>query len=141
VTSVADGVKVADGVHDLVVGGGSIRCLAKAPTLHQDGMQVMGGARITLNGLRIDCGRTNDTLVNSNLFINRAGKSVAPPTDVVCVSCLLGGGAAHTVDIQDSVRSGVVSSTLCTAKYPKLTLTVGTGAVTPVTTGNTIGSC
>ena len=28
----ADGVKVAGGVHDLTVGGGSIRCLAKAPT-------------------------------------------------------------------------------------------------------------
>ena len=28
-----DGVKVAEGVHDLVVGGGSIRCLAKAPRL------------------------------------------------------------------------------------------------------------
>src|SRR4051794_38448740 len=28
ITSVADGVKVAEGVHDLAVGGGSIRCLA-----------------------------------------------------------------------------------------------------------------
>ena len=32
VTSVADGVKVAEGVHDLAVDGGSIRCLAKLPT-------------------------------------------------------------------------------------------------------------
>ena len=140
-TAAADAVKVAEGVHDLAVEGGSILCTGKLPTMHQDGVQVMGGDRITLRGLSINCGRTGEKLVNSNLFINQAGRSTHPPTDVVCVDCFLGGAAAHTANIQNSVRSGVVSSTLCTAKYPKLTLTVGPLAVDPVDSGNTLGTC
>ena len=54
---------------------------------------------------------------------------------------MFGGGAAHTVSIQNSVRSGVEDSTLCTRQYPRLTLTVGAGAVDPVNTGNTVGTC
>jgi len=138
---VADGVKIADGAHDLTIGGGTIRCLAKTPSVHQDGVQAMGGARITLDGLRISCGRPGASLINSNLFINRGVRSTAPPTDVVCVDCVFGGGAAHTVSIQDSVRSGVVGSSLCTARYPKLTLTIGNGAVAPVDVRNTIRGC
>jgi hypothetical protein len=140
-TSIADGVKVADGAHDLTIGGGSIRCLAKLPVVHQDGIQVMGGARITFERLRVDCGRADDTLIDSNLFIKQAGRSLTPPTDVVCVECYLGADAAHTVSIQQSIRSGVRSSTLCEAKYPKLTLDVGADAVAPVTSADSIGGC
>ena len=89
VTSVADGVKVAEGVHDLAVGGGTIRCQGKVADVHQDGMQVMGGTRITFRGLRIDCGRSEDSLINSNRFIKRSGRSVNPPADVICVDCSL----------------------------------------------------
>ena len=140
-TSIADGVKIGDGAHDLTIGGGSVRCLAKLPGLHQDGIQAMGGTRITLKGLTIDCGRSDERLINSNLFIKKAGRSLDPPTDVVCVDCYLGGSAAHTVSIQESVRSGVRSSTLCSAKYAKLTLDVGPQAVDPVTTGDSLGTC
>jgi hypothetical protein len=141
VTSVADGVKVAEGAHDLAVDGGSIRCQGKVADVHQDGMQVMGGARITLRGLHIDCGRAQDALINSNLFIKRSGRSVDPPTDVVCVDCVLGGAAAHTASIQESVRSGLVDSQLCAAKYSKLTLSIGPNAVDPVDVGNAIDAC
>ena len=55
--SVGDAVKVAQGVHDLAVEGGTIRCFAKAPVLHQDGIQVMGGLRISFRHLTVDCGR------------------------------------------------------------------------------------
>ena len=137
----ADGVKVAQGVHDLTVGGGSIRCLAKAPTLHQDGIQVMGGTRITFRGLSIDCGRSTDRLINSNLFITQAGKSTVPPSDVVCDHCSFGGWAAHTVSVQTSVRSGVTNSSLCLARFPQLTLTVGDRAQQPVLAGNQIRQC
>ena len=78
VTSIADGLKIAGGVHDLTIGGGSIRCLAKLPTLHQDGVQVLGGERVTMTGLSIDCGRADDSLINSNLFINMAGVATTP---------------------------------------------------------------
>ncbi|HUK95659.1 MAG TPA: hypothetical protein VLU96_11475 [Gaiellaceae bacterium] len=140
-TWVADGVKIADGVHDLTVRGGSIRCLGKLPAVHQDGVQVMGGARITLERLRIDCGRAGERLINSNLFIKESGRSRAPPTDVVCVRCRLGGSAAHTVSIQRSVRSGVEHSTLCAGKFPRLTLDVGPDAVDPVIARDSVGAC
>jgi hypothetical protein len=141
VTSIADAVKVADGAHDLTIGGGSIRCLAKLPVLHQDGIQVMGGERITLRNLRVDCGRPSASLVNSNLFIRQSRRSLSPPTDVVCVGCHLGPDAAHTVTIRRSIRSGVESSTICTAKYPRLTLHVGPDAIDPVTARDSIGRC
>jgi hypothetical protein len=137
----ADGVKAAQGVHDLTIGGGSIRCLAKAPGLHQDGIQIMGGHRIHLHRLTVDCGRPGATLINSNLFIKRAGRSTLPPTDVVCDHCTFGGGTAHTVSVQSSIRSGVTNSVVCTGKYPKLTLAIGPAAVRPVDSGNTVGPC
>lgn len=140
-TSIADGVKIAEGAHDLTIGGGSIRCLAKLPRVHQDGVQAMGGTRITLRRLRIDCGRADTRLINSDLFIKRSGSSLQPPSHILCVGCFLGGGAAHTVDIQASVHSGVVGSTVCTAKYPRLSLTIGTAAVAPVAVRNRLRSC
>lgn len=140
-TSIADGVKIAGGVHDLTIGGGKIRCLAKLPTLHQDGVQVMGGEHVTMQGLSIDCGRQGESLINSNLFISMAGVATTPPTDVVCDACSFGGGAAHTVSVQQSIRSGVQDSTLCQAKYPALTLTIGSLAVDPVNVDNTLKDC
>ena len=139
--SIADGVKVAEGAHDLTVEGGSIRCLAKIPNVHQDGIQVMGGSRITFENLDVSCGRPGESLINSNLFIKESGRSSTPPTDVVCSGCTFGGGAAHTVNIQASIRSGVEGSSLCSAKYPKLTLTIGPDAVDPVDVRNTINGC
>ena len=140
-TSIADGVKVAQGAHDLTIGGGRIRCLAKLPVLHQDGIQVMGGSKITITGLIVDCGRPQDDLINSNLFLNMAGSSTQPPADVVCDSCVFGGAAAHTVSIQNSVRSGVFDSTICPAKFARQTLSIGTAAVDPVNVGNRVGPC
>ncbi|HJQ73409.1 MAG TPA: hypothetical protein VJ814_00885 [Gaiellaceae bacterium] len=136
-----DGVKVAEGAHDLTVGGGSIRCLAKGPRLHQDGIQVLGGERISFEHLSIDCGRRNSRLINSNFFVSEGGRSTKPPRDVVCDSCTLGGWAAHTVNIQASVDSGVRDSTLCNARFPRLTLTIGPEAQAPVNSGNRIRRC
>lgn len=140
-TWVADGVKVAQGAHDLTIGGGSIGCFAKLPRMHQDGIQVMGGTRITFRGLHVDCGRAGARLINSELFIRQAGRSTAPPRDILCIGCFLGPEAAHTVTIRRSIHSGVEDSTLCTAKYPRLTLHVGPDAIDPVTTGDSVGTC
>jgi hypothetical protein len=139
--SAADGIKVAEGAHDLTIGGGRIRCLAKAPVLHQDGVQVMGGTRITFQNLEIDCGRADDRLINSDLFINQSGRSARPPTDVVCEGCTFGGWAAHTVSVQHSVRSGVTDSSLCLARFPELTLAIGPQALQPVGTDNRVHQC
>ena len=108
-----DGLKVTEGAHDLVVGGGSIRCLAKAPRFHQDGIQVLGGARITFHGLKISCGRRDERLINANLFINQGGRSRLPPRDIVCRTArsapgppTLSASSAHCVrrDPLDAVR-------------------------------------
>lgn len=136
-----DGVKVAEGVHDLVVGGGSIRCLAKAPRFHQDGIQVMGGARITFHDLKISCGRRDERLINANLFINQGRHSRLPPRDVVCRHCSFGGWAAHTVSVQHSVHSGVTGSTICVARFPQLTLAVGDDASDPQVSDNHVRQC
>jgi hypothetical protein len=140
-TSIADGIKVAGGVHDLTVAGGTVHCVAKAPVLHQDGIQVMGGERITFTKMKIDCGRPAESLINSNMFFSMAGRATTPPTDVVCDQCSFGGGAAHTVSIQQSIRSGVEHSTICRAKYPNLTLTIGSLAVDPVNVDNKLTDC
>ena len=136
-----DGLKVAEGAHDLVVGGGSIRCLAKAPRFHQDGIQVLGGARITFHGLKISCGRRDERLINANLFINQGGRSRLPPRDIVCEDCTFGAWAAHTVSVQHSLRSGVIRSTLCVARFPQLTLAVGDDARDPRVSGNHVRQC
>ena len=39
------------------------------------------------------------------------------------------------------MRSGLVDSTLCSAKYSKLTLSIGANAVDPVDVGNAIDAC
>jgi hypothetical protein len=136
-----DGVKVAQGVHDLTVDGGSIRCHAKAPRLHQDGIQALGGNNVTFHDLSVDCGHKDARLVNSNLFIKQSGRSTTPPTNIVCDGCRLGGWAAHTADIQTSVGSGLRDSILCEARFPRLTLTIGPGASGPVNSGNHIRRC
>ena len=140
-TWIADGVKIAQGAHDLTIGGGRIRCFAKLPVLHQDGIQVMGGSAITMTGLIVDCGRLQDSDINSNMFLNMAGTSTEPPSDVVCAACVFGPAAAHTVSIQDSVRSGVTNSTLCPARFTRQTLSIGADAVDPVNVGNRVGPC
>ena len=122
----ADGMKVAEGVHDLTIGGGTVYCRAKVPdpNVHQDGIQVMGGNAITFTGLTIDCGRGDEPKIDANLFISQGSNSTTPPTDVVCDRCWLGPAAAHTVNLNVSVRSGVKRSTVCPAKYAGLALTV-----------------
>jgi hypothetical protein len=130
-----DGVKVAEGAHDLTIAGGTVFCRSKVadPSLHQDGIQVMGGTSITLADLTVDCGRADEQRIDSNLFISQGLASDAPPSDVVCDRCWLGPAAAHTVNIGPSVRSGLLRrSTVCPAKYANLAFTVGAGAVSVV---------
>jgi hypothetical protein len=132
VTYSGDGVKVAEGAHDLMVGGGDVFCRGKVadPTVHQDGIQVMGGSSITFSNLAIDCGRADEAKIDSNLFIGQGVGSSTPPTAVVCDHCWLGPWAAHTVSMGASVRSGLRNrSTVCPAKYANLALTVGDDVV------------
>jgi len=141
VDSAGDAVKVAQGAHDVTIASGTIVCPAKNPKLHQDGVQAMGGQNVLFQNLSIDCGRAADSLIDSNFFVNKAGQSTVPPSDIVCDHCTLGGWTAHTTNIESSVRSGIRNSTLCVGRFPKLTVTIGSGAVSPVNSGNRVTAC
>jgi Ca2+-binding RTX toxin-like protein len=113
-TWAADGIKVqnaAPAAADLVVEGGYVECHALSPGSHQDGVQAMGGSRLTFRNLTVDC------LGNSNFYVNRAGSGASTPTDVVCDGCVLGPRSASTLFIGSSVRSGARNSFVCEGRY------------------------
>ena len=112
-----DGVKVnvpEPAAHDLVVGGGYIRCHAHGPGGHQDGIQVMSGERITFENLEIRC--SSDP--NAQFYVSALEPGM--PTDVVCDGCLLGSGAAQTLFIDESVRSGARDTLVCPGRFRAL---------------------
>jgi hypothetical protein len=112
-----DGVKVnvpAPVAHDLVVEGGYIRCHAQGAGGHQDGIQVMGGKRITFQGLEINC----NSEPNAQFYVSALAPGM--PTDVVCDGCFLGSGAAQTLSIDESVRSGARNTLICPGRFRAL---------------------
>ncbi len=93
----------------------------------------MGGARITFRELRIECPTRS-----SGFFVRQGGKESGVPTDVVCEDCwILGGG--YSVRVNESVRSGVRDSTVCTGEFGGIKILEG--AVDPVERGNSVVSC
>ncbi len=137
-----DGIKVGAGAHDLVIGSGSIRCFAHDVGKHQDGIQAMGGQRVTFRGLDDQCLSAN----NSALFINQGSAGLEVPTDVVCDGCFLTGGGIP-VRIALSLRSGIRNSRICAGHIGALRISFGL-AVSPINLGTVIlpfnpksGSC
>ena len=113
-TWTADGIKVqnrGDVAHDLVVESGYVKCHDIFGDYHQDGVQAMGGYRLTFRNLRIDC------LGNSNFFLSRGGSGASTPTDVVCEGCVLGPNAGQTLFYAPSLRSGARNTTICTGRF------------------------
>jgi hypothetical protein len=107
-----DGIKVqnqANPAHDLVIEGGYVKAWAMTPAAHQDGIQVMGGSRITFRNLSVD------VVGAQNLFINKAGSGATTPTDIVCENCVLGPNVATPLLVNVSVRAGARNTLVCTA--------------------------
>lgn len=104
-TWAADGVKVGPDTHDLVIGGGFIRCFGRARNAHQDAIQVMGGARVRFRRIVTRCGSSN----HSSFFVNRAAPGQRMPRRITCSYCNLRGGST-TVHIANARRSGVKNS-------------------------------
>ena len=132
-TWTADGIKVQNRgtvAHDLVIESGFVKCHDVAGGAHQDGVQVMGGERITFKGLRVDC------LRNSNFFLARGGSGASTPTDVVCDGCVLGPNSGQTLFTATSVRSGARNSTICEGRYTAVR--TDPRATSPVYVGNTV---
>jgi hypothetical protein len=113
-TWTADGIKILNAgevAHDLVIESGYVKCHAIFGDYHQDGIQAMGGHRLTFKNLRIDC------LGNSNIFLSRGGSQSSTPTDIVCDGCVFGPNSGQTVFYAPSLRSGVHNSTICTGRF------------------------
>jgi hypothetical protein len=112
-----DGLKVnvpPPAAHDLVVEGGYIRCYAQGSGGHQDGIQAMGGERITFENLEINC----NSHPNAQFYVSAL--EPAMPTDIVCDGCFLGSGAAQTLFVEKSVRSGARDTLICPGRYKAL---------------------
>lgn len=130
-----DGIKVQNSApvaHDLVIESGYVRCYARSGGYHQDGIQVMGGSRITFRGLSVFCGGDG---VNAALFIARGGSGGSTPTDVVFDGGRLGPWAAHTILLATSQRSGVRNSIICPGRA--IDLDIQSSASNPINSGNT----
>jgi hypothetical protein len=119
-TWTADGVKIngphRPRPHDIVIGGGYIRCYRRARSVHQDGVQAMGGKRIKFRNVAVRC----RTAKNAQFFVQAAVGG--HPRSVVCIHCFLGGGAATTLLVGDSYHSGARRSTICRGRYRAITI-------------------
>jgi hypothetical protein len=139
-TQIGDAVKVGQGAHDLVIESGRIHAHGKrSEFVHQDGIQFMGGKRITIRNIEI----WNET--------GHAGWFNGPdlgldsyPTDVVLENCVLRGsdGSLWTWWIKKSVRSGLRNCILVAgnANKPERALLIESPdlAIDPVDQGNRI---
>jgi hypothetical protein len=118
-TRTQDGITVNRGdgrrpAHDLVIGGGYIRCYDNVGG-HQDGIQVMDGLRITFRHLRIKCGDLHERGTNSQFYVS--GNRPYIPRKVLCIRCLLGTGAASPLFIDLSVDSGARRTRVCRGDF------------------------
>jgi hypothetical protein len=127
-----DGIKIqnssSNAARDLVIESGYVKCHDITPGAHQDGVQAMGGSRITFRNLSIDC------LGNSNFFVNRAGGGATRPTAIMCEGCFLGPRSSTTIRVNDASSSGARNSTFC----PGRNLTEFWGDPSSVNVGNSI---
>jgi hypothetical protein len=126
-----DAIKISSGVHDLVFESGSIRCYSHDLGDHQDGVQAMGGDRVTFFNLDDQC----LSATNAAFFISTGTNSPTRPTDVLCDGCYLRGGGI-TVRNYASERSGVKNSRIVAGPFQALATRAA--AVEPISSANTV---
>jgi hypothetical protein len=97
-------VKLHGGAHDLVVTG-DLFCAGKVGKVHQDGVQAMGGTKVTFENWKENCPSGN----NGGLFFASGVNSNSLPTDVTCDHCSIYYGNASW-HISRSLRSGATNS-------------------------------
>lgn len=133
-TNQRDGVKLHGGAHDLVVTG-DLYCGGKVGKVHQDGVQAMGGTRVTFENWKENCVSGN----NGGLFFASGINSNSLPTDVTCDHCSIYYGNASW-HISRSLRSGATNSTAYRGPggaAPKGCWRIEKSAQSPVDKGNT----
>lgn len=136
-----DGIHLNNGAHDLVIGGGTIRCYAHDPLKHQDGIQVMGGTRVTFRNMDVGCYSAN----NSQVWINAGAGGNGTPTDIVFeggrfqgyyANGQYGRGGAYGIAIVNSIRSGARGTTICPNAHPSRMLYISQSAIDPIDVDN-----
>jgi IPT/TIG domain-containing protein len=130
-----DGIKVQNQpnpAHDLVIGGGYVKGWALSPGAHQDGIQVMGGSRITFRNLFVD------VVGAQNLFINKAGSGASTPTNIVCENCMLGPNVSTPLLVNVSNVSGARNTVVCTAGRYGRSISYSGASAPAVNAGNTV---
>jgi hypothetical protein len=124
-----DGIKVGPGAHDLSIRGGSIRCYAHDPGKHQDGIQAMGGQRVTFTGLNDQCTSAN----NSALFIS-VGHAREPRPTLSAIVAIRGGGSRCGRGLAPIRNPG---SRVCPGKFGSVRVSPGI-ALSPIDIGTTV---
>lgn len=129
-----DGVKVknasVNAAHDLTIGKLVVECRPAPAGVHQDGVQVLGGARITVLETKVTGCRT------SQVMLKQGGSGKTTPTDIVFGDGFYGPGAAHTFIIGKSIRSGVRDSVACPDTTRRNGAIEVSGATQPVNIDN-----
>jgi coenzyme F420-reducing hydrogenase delta subunit len=127
-----DGIKIqnssSNAARDLVIESGYVTCHAMSGGAHQDGVQAMGGYRVTFRNLSISC------LGNSNFFVNRGGGGATRPTAIVCEGCMLGPRSSTTIRVNEATSSGARNTLIC----PGRNLTTFWGDPSYINVNNTI---
>lgn len=109
-----DGIHVGAFAHDLTIGGGYVHAPLGGCTLcgglHVDGIQVMGGQRITFSNMDVNY----QTATNSALYINQGSGRLDRPTDIIFDHSTFRRSPTRNrvVRIGDSLRSGITNSTV-----------------------------
>jgi hypothetical protein len=138
-----DGIKVGVGAHDLEIGSITVRCYAHDAGKHQDGVQVMGGHNIKIDGGYVGCYSAN----NSQLMIHEGAADKELPTNVIFNRIVAdpagtldpthqplysyGRGAAYGVSNGQSQSSGYTNLTLLSLSNGH-DLYQGTAAANPI---------
>jgi hypothetical protein len=143
-TNGIDGLKVRNTepvAQDLTIESGFVRCTGRPAGAHQDGIQVLGGTRVTFRNLVVWCGDPESQYgagVNSSALIAAGGSGGAgTPTDVVIVHSVMGPGTANGVLVEASLRSGLRGSVACPDATPAGgPVLIGAGAVDGIDEAN-----
>jgi hypothetical protein len=113
-TERVDGIKIRNNsvtpTHDLVINGGFIRSANCVPGGHCDGVQGMGGDRITFNNILIDF---RNATGGGGFYPSLGGNMTGgQPTHIVCQNCHIIHGAT-SVRVDASEFSGIRNSVVC----------------------------
>ena len=128
-----DAVTLKQGAHDIQITG-RIDCGLRRNGMHQDGVQINGGTRVTFYDLRSGDPSTRKYTCHGAGGLFYPSSTNGYPTDVVCVRCVMV-GFNQGLRVDDSLRSGARDSTFM-SRLP-IVVNQNGDAESPVNVNNT----